>query len=295
MPRHCKNCGEEGHERRTCNDEELKEGRNEFFKRIKRRDSVEEILENAKSIYLEKMKLLTYKTEEGKLTRIVKLTEKEDQYYENLEKYIKKEYEKQEKELAKLLEKKLQMMRIQGIPMMIDHQMLYVVYMQTIRERNVEIRELISRENYPSERIEIPTNAVDDTTVHTILTRDLSGLLTFINTRRISRDPHPPSYETMTLWLGYILLIIKTYQPPKPINYNFIKRLIRDMSRTPETIECPICMECITTPEISEVNCGHKFCRTCIRRTISTCPKKNRCGCPMCRTPVDTIIRKYYE
>ena len=57
-----------------------------------------------------------------------------------------------------------------------------------------------------------------------------------------------------------------------------------------ESIECPICMDTADKANISMIQCGHSFCTRCITTTILKMPSGKRCNCPMCRTPIDTIM-----
>jgi hypothetical protein len=303
MPRHCRNCGEEGHEIRTCNDEGLKEERNEFYKKIHRRVPIEEILENAKSIALEKMRLITYKTEKGKVSKISSLKESEDTYYEKLENYIKKEYEIQEEGLKKKIILKTMIIRMHyQLPLVNPNAMYhsYIRILSTNAQRVEEVRRLISRDGYPSEEVYLHREVEEPGTWENMIEADAESLNMFMATNSFNRELYAiyPSYEMMTRWLGFLLVIQEEYRSITRTNhthpivvYNFIKRLQTEN----ETIECPICMENISTPEISEVNCGHKFCRSCIRQTINRNAKDKRCGCPMCRTPIEKIVRKFIK
>jgi hypothetical protein len=302
MPRHCRNCGVEGHEIRTCNDPNLQEERKEFFKKIQRRVPIEEILENAKSIALEKMRLITYKTEKGKVSKISSLKESEDTYYEKLENYIKKEYEIQEEALKKKIILKTMIIRRHYHAPLVNISAMYHSYIRilsTSRHRLEEVRRLISRDGYPSEEVHLHRGIDDPTTWENMIETDTESLNMFTATNSFNRELYAiyPTYEMMTRWLGFLIVIQEEYRAitrtnhAHPVAYNFIKRLQTES----ETIDCPICMENITTPEISEVNCGHKFCRSCIRQTINGHAKDKRCGCPMCRTPIEKIIRKFIK
>lgn len=48
----------------------------------------------------------------------------------------------------------------------------------------------------------------------------------------------------------------------------------------PVRLECAICLEGITSQEISSVPCGHLFCTECIRRSVLDCEM-----CPVCESP----------
>jgi hypothetical protein len=296
MPRHCRNCGGEGHEIRTCNDPYLQESRKEFYKKIHRREPLPNIVENAKSIPIEKMRLITYKTEKGKVSKISSLKESEQTYYEKLEKYIKKEYEKQEEGLKRIVILKILHHRtlLNALPLVSIHSMYqnYITQIAT-EERNEYVMRRIARLTiYPSEEIFLLRDITETTTWESVFLSDITHLYQLIETR----TSEGMSYEMMTRFLGFLLLVedeqaTRTKPTTKPLEYNFIKRIQTET----ETIDCPICMENISTPDISEVNCGHKFCRSCIRQTIHRHAKDKRCGCPMCRTPIEKIVRKYIK
>jgi hypothetical protein len=105
-------------------------------------------------------------------------------------------------------------------------------------------------------------------------------------------------YNTVRRWLRFIhhcrhATIAATTMPQRQpaTTYHFVAQTIRN-SKFHETIECPICLTDVSTPEVSQVDCGHKFCKTCIRSTIRACPSYKRCACPMCRAPVHKIVRR---
>lgn len=109
---------------------------------------------------------------------------------------------------------------------------------------------------------------------------------------------HHIDYNTVNRWYHFINycrsqpLILPSIAQQQPLTtYRFVARTVH-IPKFHETIECPICLTETSTPEISEVNCGHQFCTACIRSTIRACPSNRRCACPMCRAPVQKIVRK---
>lgn len=48
-------------------------------------------------------------------------------------------------------------------------------------------------------------------------------------------------------------------------------------------MECPVCYSADATLKI---NCGHSFCRSCMKQWLESSKEEGRPGCPMCRTPV---------
>lgn len=62
-----------------------------------------------------------------------------------------------------------------------------------------------------------------------------------------------------------------------------------------EERNCPICFEIREREEISQINCGHKFCTICLTQYIRS---KNRLACcPLCREIITKITfqTSYYE
>jgi hypothetical protein len=57
-----------------------------------------------------------------------------------------------------------------------------------------------------------------------------------------------------------------------------------------ETIDCPICMESTSTPEILITDCKHSFCNSCMQ-TIIYRSDTTRCNCPLCRKPIKKMTR----
>jgi hypothetical protein len=51
----------------------------------------------------------------------------------------------------------------------------------------------------------------------------------------------------------------------------------------PESIECPICYETIGKKEIIHTNCGHDYCKPCIKKVLSFSHSKK---CAICRTKI---------
>jgi hypothetical protein len=70
---------------------------------------------------------------------------------------------------------------------------------------------------------------------------------------------------------------------------------VRKIIVSEEERDCPICIETREKEEISQVNCGHKFCAFCLTKYIRN---NNRLPyCPLCREIIDKITFQthYYE
>ena len=61
------------------------------------------------------------------------------------------------------------------------------------------------------------------------------------------------------------------------------------------SIDCAVCMDIIEQHNISKLQCGHSFCTKCIETIIDKIGKYERCNCPMCRCPIDTIMKMEKE
>jgi len=75
-----------------------------------------------------------------------------------------------------------------------------------------------------------------------------------------------------------------------------IQTTVQKISVTEEEQNCCICIELKETTDISQINCGHKFCRSCIMRYISR--NTNNSCCPLCREKITHVIfqdQKYQD
>jgi hypothetical protein len=70
---------------------------------------------------------------------------------------------------------------------------------------------------------------------------------------------------------------------------------VRKISVSEEEQDCPICFETREIEEISQVNCGHKFCTICLTKYIRT--SNSLACCPLCRGLIIKITFQtpYYE
>lgn len=55
-----------------------------------------------------------------------------------------------------------------------------------------------------------------------------------------------------------------------------------DIAFQPHELNCCICMEDKTNPQMNKLNCNHIFCGECIQ-------KLNSWSCPLCRTPITCL------
>lgn len=283
-PQTCRICKCAGHQMRTCNDATILSQRNHVFEQIENHAPVETILEYAHQQEFERIKIITYKTPKGKTSNISPLSADETNYYTNLERYIQNEYVKQTALLTAQIQRKIFFAR-RLLPRSTDE--IFNQYVQFLTE-------------FYNTQFQSGTIANVD--------QEIMQFLHLCDTQSMEPTNYTPfpSYGALTRWMRFLNETTRRYMaqmharnhPPQAIvqTYTYIKRRIAGPSQdSQESIDCPICMETVETPTISETNCGHKYCTTCIRNTIKKFNPHKRCPCPMCREPIQTIVRKYVE
>lgn len=81
--------------------------------------------------------------------------------------------------------------------------------------------------------------------------------------------------------------------PFEPLRWDPIKTTIKEFSVSEEEKNCCICYEIREISDVSQINCSHKFCGTCIIEHISrnyNCP-----CCPLCRVKITHIIFQHQK
>ena len=56
--------------------------------------------------------------------------------------------------------------------------------------------------------------------------------------------------------------------------------------------ECSICYETTKLEESVILNCDHKFCHECVKKTLIKCSSRNKPSCALCREPMAVFIIK---
>ena len=280
-PPTCSICNCIGHQMRTCNDATILFQRNYVFEQIEKHTPLETIIAYAQHQDFQRMKIITYKTPKGKTSNISPLSADETTYYTNLERYITTEYEKQTNQVVSHIQRK-------------------IFYTRRLLPRTTsEIVNLYT--NYIAESY---TSNQQNGTIENV-DQEITQFLHLCDTMSLEVTNYTPfpTYDVLTRWNAFLQRTSTRYladmqarnrPPPAPVvveTYNYVKRPVGEDAT--ETIDCPICMETINTPNISETNCGHKYCTPCIRRTIRKYTAHKRCPCPMCREPIRTVLRKY--
>jgi len=84
-------------------------------------------------------------------------------------------------------------------------------------------------------------------------------------------------------------LVLFESLPPDPPRITF-----KENTKQVQNMDCFICYNDIFVNEVVQLNCGHKFCASCIFMTIcckynSREEELNNCCCPMCRQTITTL------
>lgn len=70
--------------------------------------------------------------------------------------------------------------------------------------------------------------------------------------------------------------------------YNFITTIETEKYNEAQEEECPICLDDVKCIKIVKLNCDHKFCVSCVIKSIKTNRKQNY-ECALCRCKAETV------
>ena len=76
------------------------------------------------------------------------------------------------------------------------------------------------------------------------------------------------------------------FEPQSP-QAAIIATQVAEISVSEEERDCPICFETREYQDISQINCGHKFCGNCITQHVRT--QRREPHCPLCRGNIEYI------
>jgi hypothetical protein len=272
-PPSCGYCHTPGHTIRGCNDPTMLNHRRVIEQKITNREPIPNLVAYLNDMDFPLRKLVLAKNQYGKCTNLIPQHSDDPQLLET--QFIRRTqsvYDYKEQQLRRDLLVILSVM-ISRIYYTLDTQ--YTQYFSQLEE-NPAMPLAIEYENFR--------------TLIRVRTYETQHFTQYID------------YNTVLRWHNFMhhcrrTMIAATTVPPRQpaTTYHFVASTVRNSrfhSKFHETIECPICLTEVSTPEVSQVDCGHKFCKTCIRSTIRACPSYKRCGCPMCRAPIHKIVRK---
>jgi hypothetical protein len=80
---------------------------------------------------------------------------------------------------------------------------------------------------------------------------------------------------------------------PQPIQAAVIETEVAEIPVSEEERDCPICYETREHEDITQLNCQHKFCTTCITEHIRT--NRHEPRCPLCRENITHITFQSHQ
>lgn len=278
----CSCCNTLGHQVRSCTDPTMMAHRRQIFQKIDRREPPDNILLHLQTLTFPLQKVVMMKTINQKPTNIAPYSCKNPQeFHTKVIEYIQARHREQESSIRRQL-------------LSIPPRLLYTWLPRSIND----ITDMYTRYREQFEPGDTPMPIEQTQFIIFITQNSLEPTL---------YDPYP-TYHTMSRWKQFI------FHRRDQINNEIARNLAQNLARNPntaplartaytfvrnaskmnkiETIDCPICFETVSTPNISAPNCGHQFCTQCIRSTIKQYNARQRCPCPMCRAPIQNIVRK---
>ena len=74
-----------------------------------------------------------------------------------------------------------------------------------------------------------------------------------------------------------------------------INTQIETEENTKINCDCNICYETFNVTNFVKLNCGHDFCKDCIKKTLRLCSLAKEPICAFCRAPISQITYKNEE
>jgi hypothetical protein len=114
-------------------------------------------------------------------------------------------------------------------------------------------------------------------------------------------EQHPLTYQEI---VSHFLNLLETIQSTRRRERKFnIQTIITENTCCAETgteaeveeqCECSICYETLDKPTFIKLNCGHEFCKNCIKQLLQNEQRQIPC-CAFCRTTICTFEMKSQE
>ena len=99
-------------------------------------------------------------------------------------------------------------------------------------------------------------------------------------------------YEPTRSWVSFRIIpsIPDNRQPKLSSAYWKECSLVKDSSIGEEEIQCPLCFDQVSGPDVIRTNCKHSYCGCCIKQLASSSRNKTqKPTCPMCRTDITEL------
>ena len=280
----CSYCGTIGHNIRYCDDRQIKNECRIFYNRVNSRQPPQEIVLWFMLHDEEQIRMLSYK-----LFGIpYHNNEPVEILINKIHSTIKEIQDSQKKQTIKLLEKyMISFTKPQSVAYLITHPLTIESFIDYTNNFNSSIR-LESVTKF-EQLLQIHHYDMNYTPfLNSLEWNTLYGIFQFIKHECVMRGRY--NYE---LFSNQNRLRQTQQYESSPVKYSYCLFDSNENTQNliEETVDCPICMENVKRHEISKIQCGHSFCTNCIDNTISRVNERQRCPCPICRTPINTIMR----
>lgn len=259
-PLKCKYCNELGHDTRSCHEPIMIDTLNQLIYKITNYISLDAIEAWIRPMKTTMIRMLLCKYA---YCTYSKITSQKKRIITFIMKIIKQKYEIDELNTRRSLSEYVEQSRFMEWydPVETNLEELYIEYCTRstshfIRNEYEALHQMIETKHVPETFIPIPV------------------LLLYVSFLRFQ-------------FHAYTMMRDKKRQMNTPVIIYDIKQVI---AFEIETMDCPICMDSISTPEILVTECKHSFCNSCMQ-TIIYKSDTNRCNCPLCRTPIKKMTR----
>lgn len=112
----------------------------------------------------------------------------------------------------------------------------------------------------------------------------IDNIMKYFEPKILNYEPEP-----VILFIDMIINICRSFEEII-LNRKFdIKTIIsEEKCSTNENCECSICYDELSRKEFIKLNCGHEFCKNCIKQSLQNERKKKYC-CAFCRSEIETF------
>lgn len=105
-------------------------------------------------------------------------------------------------------------------------------------------------------------------------------------------------YEPTRPWVSFRIIpsVSVNSQPKLSSAYWKECSLVKDSSIGEEDVQCPLCFDQVSGPDVIRTNCKHSYCGCCIKQlALSGRNKTQKPTCPICRTDITELTVENYR
>lgn len=130
----------------------------------------------------------------------------------------------------------------------------------------------------------------------TIITNIINHYTPIINTCndifetafQVNANNPPPELQTSEILMGVLLLSNMLNMPQENTKFNIHTTISEKLDEFKQN-ECGICYENKFEKQFIKLDCGHEFCKDCIKKSLQN-EVKRTCCCAFCRSEIKNII-----